>query len=255
MSETTEKRRPGARPKGPKSGKGATMATRITAETRAALEAEAERTGRSLSQVAEMWLEEARQGRATVEQMLGGLQVADAVRAMIALANRIQTNFGDPTQHLPAREALVAGWAALVPMAVPFVASEDATWGANWRGVVRGYALSLLNQLNELPVSDRRMARVTPELLELLDLIQARSDWSEPEALKASQMLQATSLHMVEGLPDAIMFNYRALTGNLSLFLMDFRATDEAMKRARIYGQEVAAAISQPLRAVRGEPT
>ena len=46
----------------PKKGKGHNLSARITAETRAALLEEAERTGRSISLVAVMWLEEARQG-------------------------------------------------------------------------------------------------------------------------------------------------------------------------------------------------
>ena len=68
MSETIKPR--GRPAMGPKSGKGAVLTTRITAETRAALEAEAERTGRSISQVTEIWLEEARQGRARFEDLV-----------------------------------------------------------------------------------------------------------------------------------------------------------------------------------------
>ena len=52
---TGRKRRPGGgrKPAGPISGKTANFSTRITAETRAAMDAEAAKTGRSISQVAE----------------------------------------------------------------------------------------------------------------------------------------------------------------------------------------------------------
>lgn len=50
-------RPPGPNPRKPKGGKGSQLSANITEELRAALEAEAERTGRSLSQVAELWME------------------------------------------------------------------------------------------------------------------------------------------------------------------------------------------------------
>lgn len=56
---------------GPRGGKGFTMTARITAETRAALEAEAERTGRSIGQVAELWIEKGRFWAALEKKVLG----------------------------------------------------------------------------------------------------------------------------------------------------------------------------------------
>ena len=52
----------GRPPKGQIVGKRENFATRITSEMRQSLDAEAERTGRSVSQVAELWLERGRLG-------------------------------------------------------------------------------------------------------------------------------------------------------------------------------------------------
>lgn len=58
MSEIGKRGRPpGPNHRKPKGGKGAVMTARITHELRAALEEEAERTGRTLAQVAELWME------------------------------------------------------------------------------------------------------------------------------------------------------------------------------------------------------
>jgi hypothetical protein len=105
----------GRPPKGPKSGKGATLATRITAETRAAIEAEAEHTGRSISQVTEIWLDEARIGRANYQAMLGGTQLASAIEKLVELARSVE-------QTVPAelrRQALIAAWEAALPAVIP----------------------------------------------------------------------------------------------------------------------------------------
>lgn len=56
----------GRPPLPPEQGKRASYATRTTPQMRAALEAEAARTGRSVSEVAERWLE---QGR-TVDRLM-----------------------------------------------------------------------------------------------------------------------------------------------------------------------------------------
>lgn len=45
---------------GPKGGKGHTMTARITGDMRESLEDEARRTGRSIGQVAELWMEKGR---------------------------------------------------------------------------------------------------------------------------------------------------------------------------------------------------
>lgn len=59
MSGTGNRQRGGNRRR-PSEAKKHTLAARITQETRDALEREAERTGRSMSQVAEAWIEKGR---------------------------------------------------------------------------------------------------------------------------------------------------------------------------------------------------
>ena len=85
MSQTIAPRR-GRRPQGPKSGKGHVLTTRITAETRTALEEEVTKSGRSLSQVAELWIEQARRDARFWEERLGGSEVAPILAACGAYA-------------------------------------------------------------------------------------------------------------------------------------------------------------------------
>lgn len=68
----------------PKGGKGFVFNARITGETRAALEAEAERTGRSLSQVAELAIERGLRE----DQAFGGPEISSILRAVGAWAAR-----------------------------------------------------------------------------------------------------------------------------------------------------------------------
>ncbi|MGI9169207.1 MAG: hypothetical protein ACR2FH_03405, partial [Caulobacteraceae bacterium] len=112
---TSERAKRGRPPKGPMSGKGANFATRITAKMRAALDDEAEATGRSVSQVAEMWLEECQKTR----DGLAGLPGADTIRAMIDFSKIVQREIGDPRRSLLAKDALIEGWGALVKSALP----------------------------------------------------------------------------------------------------------------------------------------
>ncbi len=111
------KNRGGRPPQGPKSGKGATLATRITAETREAIEAEAVRTGRSISQVAEMWLEEARKGRADYLSRMGGnTALAAAVETLVEAWRQIEAMIENPNEQ---RVATSAAWGRLAPLLVP----------------------------------------------------------------------------------------------------------------------------------------
>ena len=57
--------------KPPKSGKGSALQARITDDMRKSIEAEADRTGRSLSQVAELWLEFGRAAWAENQHKIG----------------------------------------------------------------------------------------------------------------------------------------------------------------------------------------
>ena len=114
MSENP--RPPGRPPQGPKSGKGHVLTTRITAETRAALEAEAERTGRSISQVAEIWLDDARNGRADLRGLLGGTQLAASIERLVQIAKDVQAVTKPDVWH----SALLAAWTSALPSVVPY---------------------------------------------------------------------------------------------------------------------------------------
>lgn len=100
MPEASKRR--GRPPKGPKSGKGHTLTTRITAETREALEAEAERTGRSISQVAEIWIEDGRKGALAQVEALGGPGLAPLLLAFARMATAIQAWEGASNEKLAA---------------------------------------------------------------------------------------------------------------------------------------------------------
>jgi hypothetical protein len=108
----------GGRPAlGPISDKGSNFATRISAAMRLALETEAVRTGRSKSQIGEIWLEEGRH--------LHGLgvakpAVADALRTFVRFAQLVEEQVGDPGDLHTAREALISGWRWLAEFALPF---------------------------------------------------------------------------------------------------------------------------------------
>jgi hypothetical protein len=88
-------------------GKGSNFATRITAETRAALEAEAERTGRSKSQVAEIWLEVGQAVSALGPHATPALTgLIGRILQYAALVTRVR---GDPTKSARARDVFSAG--------------------------------------------------------------------------------------------------------------------------------------------------
>jgi hypothetical protein len=112
-----EKKRGGRPAQGPKSGKGATLATRITAETRAAIEAEAERTGRSISQVAELWIEEARKGHGQYLDRLGGDPVlAAAIEKLVEIGRAVRDREPDPALW---RVMVLAAYRAALPKLIP----------------------------------------------------------------------------------------------------------------------------------------
>ena len=75
--------------------------------------AEAELTGRSIATVAEMWLEDARQGRASVDSQLGGSKAASTLRQMAGLARLVEAHVGDPDTSKAAQYALMQGWSLL----------------------------------------------------------------------------------------------------------------------------------------------
>ena len=105
--------------KKPMGGKGSQLLTRVSQELRDVLEAEAERSGRSLSRVAEGWLEDARAGRASAESILGGGDVAPALRAMAAAAAEIEGMYGPPSSDWRANAATLGAWNAIARALLP----------------------------------------------------------------------------------------------------------------------------------------
>jgi hypothetical protein len=110
MSENITGRRPGRPPSATPKRQGRLLSANITLEARAALEAEAARTGRSVSQVAELWLETAR----SMPQDLRGLMME-----MASVRDRIVGRMGDPAESRVASDAIRGSWVALVNDAAP----------------------------------------------------------------------------------------------------------------------------------------
>ena len=98
----------------------AAISVRVRQDLKDAIAAAASAEGRSASEQVEVWLELARAGQAGVDAMLGGVQPADAIRAMAELARQIAKD-GDPSKDPFARDALIAGWSAIIQRAVPLV--------------------------------------------------------------------------------------------------------------------------------------
>jgi hypothetical protein len=142
----------GLPPVAPRQKKVATLTTRITQPTRDALNAESVATGRSLSEVAEKWLEEARTGRASLEALLGGAAVAPAIKQLVAFAKFVSEEVGDPHKDQLASEALIEGWRRLLLSSVPRPSD------------------SLMTDFQEFRAADklRKMAGEVAETLELL---------------------------------------------------------------------------------------
>lgn len=97
--------------KAPKSGKGSAILARVTQDLRGRIDREAERTGRSISQVAEMAIE---RGLAFGELGAAGPAVADTVQAMLRAAVHVRNSVGDPGFSLLAREELRRRWGEVI---------------------------------------------------------------------------------------------------------------------------------------------
>lgn len=107
-----------AAPKRPR--KAAALTIRMTQETRDKLEAAAFEQRRSVSEVAERWLDAAAEGEATYQERIGSSSVGDAITTMLIFASRVKKQLGDPKMILPARDALIAGWTYMVRHALVF---------------------------------------------------------------------------------------------------------------------------------------
>lgn len=128
MSEEAPPARKRGRPRATKpldkAGLGSFLSARISTEVREALEAEADRTGRSISQVAERWLDEARKGRADLIGMLGGMALAPAIARLVDIAREVD---GRATHLSPSlrRTAFIGAWKAAASVAFPPVLDAD----------------------------------------------------------------------------------------------------------------------------------
>jgi hypothetical protein len=105
---------PGPKPRQPKGGKGATVLARVTQELKDALVEESERTGQSISHIAEAWMWEAHQGRAGLVEKLGGLEVASTVSALIGAANTIRHDFDVPLSTEAGQRLLKTAWRRII---------------------------------------------------------------------------------------------------------------------------------------------
>ena len=104
-------------PKAGVGGKGRVITINVSLEMREALEAEAERTGRPMSQIAERWMEDARRGRAQYDQLLGGdIAIASAVENLVRIARTVKAVV---TDERFTSEALLVAWRTALPRLTP----------------------------------------------------------------------------------------------------------------------------------------
>ena len=123
-------------PKPQKPKKSATLTMRLTQQTRDALEAAAAAEGRSISEMAERWLDLAANGEADLQGRLGGGALAETMVTAATFARRLsveiakaepelaQVNF---TEDIGLRAALVGGLGRLFALAYPIRGHGFAT--------------------------------------------------------------------------------------------------------------------------------
>ena len=134
-----------------KARKTAVLTMRITQLTKDALTSVAEAEGRAVSEVAERWLDAAREGHLAADQLLGAPGLEQVFRQFVAFSQFVRERIGDPATDNHARNALVVGLqylpAFVVPLAKP---SERETKLASARLVVSERAADFLAQLKDL---------------------------------------------------------------------------------------------------------
>jgi hypothetical protein len=202
----------------PKRGKGSAVLIRVTQETRAALEAEADRTGRSLSQTAEIWLDAASKGQAEYMQRMGGsAEMAAAQETLASIKQAIDAAY--PASEM-ARYALKEAWTTILPYIIP---RGPPSPQAIARAIVEQEAWRACGQVLEAleaagpgdPVYDR--AR--------LPLISETTLQSEPEDLE-------------KRLADALTAENQFGTRHAKLALIELRAAGETAR------EEIDAALA-----------
>lgn len=217
-------------PRRPKPKKESSLTMRMTRETRDKLEAAARAEVRSVSEIAERWIDQAADGHARFEELLGGVQVADAIRAMIQLARDVEAHFGVRVyeSHL-ARAATFSGWKEIMRRSVgliPLDADEKVTAALRLRAteMVRG----LERTLRRAELADKLLAEGFVDRLKL-------------DPLGASGM---GILSSGERAPTAIAVDLAALwdafrQATMSDALIDARSRDDLIARLTLVRDQV----------------
>lgn len=131
MSEEIQsKPRPGrprkAESRPQRAGAGSLLSAQISVELRERLEAEARRTGLSLSKIAERWLEIGEKG--DMIERAGGLGPAVALDRLASMGARVRRDLGkDPSDDEYARRVLLAAWRYMLTASFP-PATNDPLW-------------------------------------------------------------------------------------------------------------------------------
>lgn len=120
--------------------KASTLTMRLTQKTRDALEAAAEAEGRSISEMAERWLDMAATGKADFDGQFGGGALAEVMISAAAFAQALPAEIAalhpelhgvDPTDDLGVREALVGGMSRLIALSYPIRNRGNSTPDTN----------------------------------------------------------------------------------------------------------------------------
>lgn len=152
MVEVKKAGRPAtADPKKGVGGKGRLLSANISQEIRDALEREAERTGRSISQTAELWLDDARKGRAAVETIVGSFELVGVVAKLGQIAHSIKAL---PLDALEKRSALEAAWIATIPQILPWQPNSRVQEYLSLENDFRAAITRVLSAIRDAPRTD-----------------------------------------------------------------------------------------------------
>lgn len=245
------------RGKKPKKGKGSAVLIRVTQDTRDALEREAERTGRSLSQAAEIWLDAASKGNASYQELLGGTSaVAAGIEKLVEIARIID---GKILDKMVANFAIRAAWQKAIPAVVPTPTLSDAmldklaasrrAWKAcrevqdvlNEQDETNPVRCRLRSPLYGAPGASGSPTIVANRLAEVLE-----PRLNHPVLVAGPNEVVIRALEELKSVGDTAR-------GEIDLALTDVRASMECSKdiastlaEAVELGEDIAAAVTQP---------
>jgi hypothetical protein len=141
----------------------------LSNEAKAVLDAEADRTGRSMSQIAELWLE---QGRAQSALDPVSPEIMREIALMTRFAAGITQRLGDPMRSILSHTALCLGWGVIAHRALPNVMDDEirhtsaAALAARWA----------LGMLSPDMLADRRFSSQRDKLSGLRPLLEALAE-------------------------------------------------------------------------------